>query len=71
MRRGRFITLLPEALNVRRFFRMTATGVISFIELLRDALKKINISLEKLIAIVMGNDLSPLCGIADPSRAYS
>ncbi len=36
-----------------------------------DALKKVNISLDKLIAIVMSNGLSPLCGIADPSRAYS
>ena len=36
-----------------------------------DAIKKLNISLEKLITILMSNGLSPLYGIANPSRAYS
>ena len=36
-----------------------------------DALKKVNISLDKLKAIIMGDSLLPLCGIANPSRAHS
>ena len=36
-----------------------------------DALKKVYISLDKLITVLMSKGFSPLCGIADPSRAYS
>jgi hypothetical protein len=35
-----------------------------------DALKKVKISLDKLKAIAMSNGLSPLCSIANPSRAH-
>jgi hypothetical protein len=51
-----------EQLGVERHFFLR--GVLEY---WRDALKKVNISLDKLIAIVMSNGLSPLCGIADPS----
>ena len=36
-----------------------------------DSLKKVNISLGKLITILMSYGLSPLCSIANFSRAHS
>ncbi len=39
--------------------------------LMGDALKKVIISWNKPITIIMNNGLSPLCGIADSSRTYS
>ena len=44
---------------------------LSKVNLLGDARKKVDISLDKLIAIVVSDGPSPLYGIADPSRAYS
>jgi len=49
----------------------TAPQEMLFGDVFGDALKKVNISLDKLITVLMSNGLSPLYGIADPSRAYS
>jgi hypothetical protein len=38
---------------------------------MRDALNKVNISLDKLITVLLGNGLSPLYGIANPRATHS